>query len=127
LEHVFTTCAHWCTLIVSTGETDASHRTGAKTRKYRDETINLRASQRQKSLIDRAADALGATAPTSCSKPVPGSGSVLLDRRYFALSNEEFKRFTSMLDKPRRQCTPRGYCIRKRPGSSKRWSAATNR
>ena len=28
--------------------------TGAKTRKYRDETINLRASQRQKSLIDRA-------------------------------------------------------------------------
>jgi uncharacterized protein (DUF1778 family) len=26
--------------------------------------------------------------------------AVLLDRRYFALSNEEFKRFTSMLDKP---------------------------
>jgi len=100
-EHVFTTCAHWCTLIVSTGETDASHRTGAKTRKYRDETINLRASQRQKSLIDRAADALGRNRSdfmleTACRE----AEAVLLDRRYFALSNEEFKRFTSMLDKP---------------------------
>lgn len=26
--------------------------------------------------------------------------SVLLDRRYFALSDEQFKRFTAMLDKP---------------------------
>ena len=26
--------------------------------------------------------------------------SVLLDRRYFALPQEEFKRFTAMLDKP---------------------------
>ena len=33
--------------------------TGAKTRKNRDENINLRASQSQKALIDRAADALG--------------------------------------------------------------------
>ena len=32
--------------------------TGAKTRKNRDENINLRASQSQKALIDRAADAL---------------------------------------------------------------------
>jgi len=45
--------------------------TGAKTRKYRDETINLRASQRQKSLIDRAADALGRNRSTSCSNRVP--------------------------------------------------------
>src|SRR5258707_15050580 len=30
-----------------------------RTRKTRDETINLRATQRQKALIDRAADALG--------------------------------------------------------------------
>jgi uncharacterized protein (DUF1778 family) len=26
--------------------------------------------------------------------------AVLLDRRYFALSSEDFKRFTSLLDKP---------------------------
>jgi uncharacterized protein (DUF1778 family) len=75
--------------------------TGARTRRTRDETINLRASQRQKALIDRAADALGRNRSdfmldTVCRE----AEAVLLDRRYFALSNEEFKRFTSMLDKP---------------------------
>jgi uncharacterized protein (DUF1778 family) len=75
--------------------------TGSKTRSTRDETINLRASQRQKALIDRAADALGRNRSdfmleTACRE----AELVLLDRRYFALSNEEFKRFTSMLDKP---------------------------
>jgi len=75
--------------------------TGTKTRRTRDETINLRASQRQKALIDRAADALGRNRSdfmleTACRE----AEAVLLDRRYFALSSEEFKRFTSMLDKP---------------------------
>jgi uncharacterized protein (DUF1778 family) len=75
--------------------------TGAKTGNPRDETINLRASRRQKTLIDRAADALGRNRSdfmleTACRE----AESVLLDRRYFALSSEEFKRFTSMLDKP---------------------------
>ena len=75
--------------------------TGTKTRKNRDETINLRASQRQKALIDRAADALGRNRSefmldTVCRE----AEAVLLDRRYFALSSEEFKRFTAMLDKP---------------------------
>jgi uncharacterized protein (DUF1778 family) len=74
---------------------------GTRTRKNRDETINLRASRRQKALIDRAADALGRNRSdfmleTACRE----AESVLLDRRYFALSSEEFKRFTSMLDKP---------------------------
>jgi uncharacterized protein (DUF1778 family) len=74
--------------------------TGTKTRKNRDETINLRASRRQKALIDRAADALGRNRSefmleTACRE----AETVLLDRRYFALSSEEFRRFTSMLDK----------------------------
>ena len=75
--------------------------TGAKTTTTRDETINLRASRRQKALIDRAADALCRNRSdfmleTACRE----AESVLLDRRYFTLSNQEFKRFTTMLDKP---------------------------
>src|SRR5450755_795606 len=74
---------------------------GTKARNHRDETINLRASQRQKALIDRAAEALGRNRSdfmleTACRE----AEAVLLDRRYFALSSDEFKRFTSMLDKP---------------------------
>jgi uncharacterized protein (DUF1778 family) len=72
-----------------------------RTKNTRDETINLRASRRQKTLIDRAADALGRNRSdfmleTACRE----AEAVLLDRRYFELSSEEFKRFTSMLDKP---------------------------
>ncbi len=75
--------------------------TGAKTRKNRDENINLRASQTQKALIDRAADALGRNRSdfmleTACRE----AEAVLLNRRYFALPSEEFKRFAAMLDKP---------------------------
>ena len=74
---------------------------GTRARRTRDETINLRATQRQKALIDRAADALGRNRSdfmleTACRE----AEAVLLDRRYFALSSEEFKRFTSILDKP---------------------------
>jgi uncharacterized protein (DUF1778 family) len=75
--------------------------TAVKTKKNRDENINLRASQSQKALIDRAADALGRNRSdfmleTACRE----AQAVLLDRRYFALPGEEFKRFTAMLDKP---------------------------
>jgi uncharacterized protein (DUF1778 family) len=67
----------------------------------RAETINLRASRKQKALIDRAAEALGRSRSdflldTACRE----AEAVLLDRRYFVLSGEEFKRFTAMLDKP---------------------------
>lgn len=73
-----------------------SRETGA-----RGETINLRASRKQKALIDRAAEALGRTRSdfmleTACRE----AESVLLDRRYFALPEEAFKRFVAMLDKP---------------------------
>lgn len=75
--------------------------TATKIRNTRDETINLRASQRQKALIDRAADALGRNRSdfmleTACRE----AEAVLLDRRYFALPAEDFKRFTALLDKP---------------------------
>jgi uncharacterized protein (DUF1778 family) len=73
---------------------------GTKTRKTRDETINLRASQRQKALIDRAADALGRNRSDFMLETVCREAeAVLLDRRYFTLSGEEFKRFSAMLDK----------------------------
>jgi uncharacterized protein (DUF1778 family) len=73
----------------------------AKPRTGRGETINLRASSKQKVLIDRAAEALGRSRSdfmleAACRK----AESVLLDRRYFALSEEAFKRFTSILDSP---------------------------
>jgi uncharacterized protein (DUF1778 family) len=74
---------------------------GTRTGKKRDETINLRATERQKTLIDRAAVALGRNRSdfmleTACRE----AEAVLLDRRYFALSDEEFRRFAATLDKP---------------------------
>lgn len=73
----------------------------SKSRENRTETINLRVSRRQKSLIDSAAQALGRDRSdfmleAACRE----AEGVLLDRRYFALPAEEFKRFTAMLDKP---------------------------
>ena len=67
----------------------------------RSETINLRASHRQKMLIDRAAEALGRSRSdfmleTACRE----AQSVLLDRLYFELPKDAFKRFTAMLDQP---------------------------
>src|SRR5215469_17337119 len=72
-----------------------------KSSRRRGENINLRVSRIKKSLIDRAAQALGRNRPdfmleTACRE----AESVLLDRRYFALPDEEFKRFAAMLDKP---------------------------
>ena len=70
-------------------------------RATRDVNINLRASQKQRSLIDRAAEALGKNRTdfmldASCRE----AESVLLDRRYFALDAETFEEFTAMLDSP---------------------------
>ena len=65
------------------------------------QTINLRASQKQKTLIDRAAEMLGRSRSdfmldTACRE----AEAVLLDRRYFALPAEIFERFTALLDRP---------------------------
>lgn len=73
----------------------------AKAKTERGETINLRASRRQKLLIDRAAEALGRSRSdfmleTACRE----AESVLLDRRYFSLPEDQFRRFAAMLDRP---------------------------
>src|SRR5437016_12699478 len=70
-------------------------------RQGRDVTINLRANRRQRALIDRAAQALGRNRSdfmleAACRE----AEGVLLDRRYFGLPEEVYKRFTVMLDKP---------------------------
>lgn len=70
-------------------------------RKLRAENINLRVSRSQKALIDRAADALGRSrSEFMLNAACQQAESVLLDRRYFVLSDAEFRRFTAMLDKP---------------------------
>ena len=67
----------------------------------RGKTINLRASLKQKLLIDRAAELLGRTRSdfmleTACRE----AKMLLLDGRYFGHSSDAFKRFTAILDKP---------------------------
>ncbi|MBI4906705.1 MAG: DUF1778 domain-containing protein [Acidobacteria bacterium] len=67
----------------------------------RGEVINLRATRRQKALIDQAADALGRNRSdfmldTVCRE----AESVLLDRRYFVLPDKVFREFSKMLDRP---------------------------
>lgn len=71
-----------------------------KSSRRRGENINLRVSRGQKSLIDRAAQALGRNRSefmleTACRE----AEAILLDRRYFELPEEGFKRFNAMLDK----------------------------
>jgi len=70
-------------------------------RAARDVNINLRASHKQRSVIDRAADALGKNRSDfmldACCREAE---TVLLDRRYFALDAETFTEFTAMLDAP---------------------------
>ena len=73
----------------------------ARPNRLRAENINLRVSRSQKALIDRAATALGRNRSdfmleAACRE----AESVLLDRRYFNLSEDQFRRFTAMLDKP---------------------------
>lgn len=64
-------------------------------------TINIRAQQIQRDLIDRAAEALGKNRSdfmleTACRE----AEAVLLDRRFFALEDEKFKQFLDLLDAP---------------------------
>jgi len=73
----------------------------AESDKLRADNINLRVSRRQKSLIDSAAGALGRNRSDFMLDVVCREAeSVLLDRCYFNLGEEEFQRFTAMLDNP---------------------------
>jgi uncharacterized protein (DUF1778 family) len=76
-------------------------RTASREATSRHEIISLRASRKQKALIDRAAEALGKSRSefmleTACRE----AETVLLDRRYFALSEDAFRCLTVMLDRP---------------------------
>lgn len=76
-------------------------KTPTATRPARDVNINLRASRKQRELIDWAAEALGKNRSdfmleASCRE----AESVLLDRRYFTLDAKRFARFTALLDSP---------------------------
>jgi len=73
----------------------------AESSRLRAENINLRVTRSQKALIDRAAEAQGRNRSdfmldAACRE----AESVLLDRCYFYLDDEQFRRFTAMLDAP---------------------------
>lgn len=75
-------------------------RTGESTT-ARDQAINVRASRRQRDLIDRAAHVLNKSRSefileTMCRE----AEDVLLDQVYFQLDEEAFARFSAMLDAP---------------------------
>src|SRR5438067_1827408 len=75
--------------------------TTSKPKEARGATINLRVSRGQKKLIDRAAQALGRNRSDFMLEAACREAEVvLLDRRYFTLSEGEFNRFMTMLDKP---------------------------
>ncbi|MGD0734571.1 MAG: DUF1778 domain-containing protein [Terracidiphilus sp.] len=73
----------------------------AESTRLRAENINLRVSRRQKTLIDNAADALGRNRSDFMLDVVCREAeSILLDRCHFKLGDEDFKRFSEMLDNP---------------------------
>lgn len=82
--------------------------------------INVRARANQRDMmIDKAADALGKNRSdfmleAACRE----ADNVLLDRRYFTLSEEQFEVFTALLDSPRKQMKDfASFWRRKLPGS----------
>jgi uncharacterized protein (DUF1778 family) len=67
----------------------------------RNEIINLRASKRQKKLIDQAAELLDRSRSdfmleVACRE----AEAVLLARNHFSLSEDRYQRFRAMLDQP---------------------------
>lgn len=67
----------------------------------RDVTINIRAHQAQRDLIDRAAEALGKNRSdfmleSACRQ----AEAVLLDRRLFMVDDEKFQQFVDLLNAP---------------------------
>lgn len=75
--------------------------TRTRERQPRDVTINLRANQRQRALIDQAAETLGKNRSdfmleAACRE----ADTVLLDRRLFRLDEKAYRRFAAALDKP---------------------------
>jgi len=72
-----------------------------ETSKARDQAINLRASRRQRDLIDQAAHALSKSRSEFILETVCREAEdVLLDRTFFRLDDEAFAQFSAMLDAP---------------------------
>ena len=72
-----------------------------KERQPGDVTINLRANQRQRALIDRAAGMLGKNrSDFMLEAACRAADAVLLDQRFFLLDEKAYKRFSVALDKP---------------------------
>lgn len=64
-------------------------------------TINLRADERKRDLIDRAAEATGKNrSEFMLEAACHAAEAVLADRRFFILDQKAFKRFTDALDRP---------------------------
>ena len=67
----------------------------------RDQAINIRATRRQRDLIDRAAQAVGKSRSDFMLETASREAEhVLLDRRFFQLDAEAFARFNALLDRP---------------------------
>jgi uncharacterized protein (DUF1778 family) len=67
----------------------------------RDQAINIRASRRQRDLIDQAAHALGKSrSDFMLEAACRHAEDVLLDRTFFQLDPEAFGRFNALLDAP---------------------------
>lgn len=76
-------------------------RTAQRPNTTRDQAINIRASQRQRNLIDQAARVVGKSRSdfmleSSCREAV----DVLLDQTFFQLDDEAFDQFQTLLDAP---------------------------
>ena len=69
--------------------------------KNRDVTLNIRARRAQRDLIDEAAALMGTSrSDFMLSAACRNAEDVLLEKRVFSLSEEDFKRFEQMLDTP---------------------------
>lgn len=85
----------------------------------REKTINLRATQAQKALIKRAADATGETYTTfMLDASMERAKSVLADRLHFELSDAQMTRFLEALDAP----PPAPEALRKLIARTPRWA-----
>jgi uncharacterized protein (DUF1778 family) len=71
------------------------------TARLRSETVNLRVTEHQKALIDSAAASLGRTrSEFMLDAACRAAETALLDQRFFALDEEEFEQFKTLLDDP---------------------------
>lgn len=76
----------------------ATHRIRSKTR---DRAINIRTSEDQRNLIDRAATLTGKSrSDFMVESATLEAERLLLDRTFFALDEEAFARFRDMLEAP---------------------------